>query len=142
MNETVVVLGVILSIIFYEVSEMSPGGMIVPGYFALFSNDPKRILMTIAISIGVLFLVKILENYVVLFGRRKFAIYIVLVFILKKIFGNMNLEILIGAEIIGILIPAILAQDFEKNGLKKTIPALLILTIVIKSICVLAEGML
>ena len=63
MNETVVVLGVILSIIFYEVSEMSPGGMIVPGYFALFSNDPKRIFMTIAISIGVLYLVKILENF-------------------------------------------------------------------------------
>ena len=38
MNETIVIIVVLLSILFYEVSELSPGGLIVPGYFALFSN--------------------------------------------------------------------------------------------------------
>ena len=54
MNETIVIVGVLLSILFYEVSELSPGGLIVPGYFALFSNDYKRIVATILVAFFVL----------------------------------------------------------------------------------------
>jgi poly-gamma-glutamate biosynthesis protein PgsC/CapC len=142
MNETIVVLGVILSIFFYEITEMSPGGMIVPGYFALFFNEPQRIILTVLISLLLFYTVKILENYLILFGRRKFAIYIVLSFAIKKIFWYLDLEILIGSAIIGILIPAILAQDFEKNGVKRVLPSLIILSIVMKSIIILVEGII
>ena len=52
--------------------------------------------------------------------------------------GELEFEILIGGEVIGLLIPAILAQDLDRNGIKKTLPALLILTGVIKSIIVIS----
>lgn len=139
MNEEIIVLGIILSIIFYEFSEMSPGGLIVPGYFALYLNDPKRVAITLFISILTYFIGKLSDKYLVLFGRRKFAFYIILTYVFKCIFKELDLEILIGGEIIGILIPGILAQDMDKNGVIKTIPALVILTIVIKSIYNLSE---
>ncbi len=139
MNEQIVVLGILLSIFFYEVTEMSPGGVIVPGYFALFLNDPKRIVATILVSLLTMLIVNFIENYTILFGRRKFAMYIIIAFILKTILKEMDFNILIGGEVIGILIPGILAQDISRNGIKKTIPALLILAIVIKSIYSLSE---
>ncbi len=42
-----IILGIIISIIFYELTEISPGGVIVPGYIALFITQPGRIIMTI-----------------------------------------------------------------------------------------------
>lgn len=138
MNETIIVLGVILSIAFYEIYEMSPGGMIVPGYFALFSNDYKRMIITVLVALAVLGIGKLLERYIILYGRRKFAVYVILTFVLKIFIRE--LDIIIGGEVIGILIPAILAQDIDKNGIGKTLPALIILTIVIKSIIMLSTG--
>lgn len=142
MNETVVVFGIVLSIFFYEITEMSPGGLIVPGYFALFLNEPKRIAITIIVAIMSIVVMKIVQKYLIVFGRRKFAIYIIIVFLIKLFFDYLDLDILIGGEVIGTLIPAILAQDIEKNGVNKTIPALFILSIVIKSTYILIEGIL
>lgn len=142
MNETIIITGVLLSILFYEVSEMSPGGLIVPGYFALFSNDYKKIIMTVLIAIFVLIIVRVLEKYLIIYGRRRFAVYIIITFLLKRFIGELNFDILIGGEVIGLLIPAILAQDLDRNGLKKTIPALLILTGVIKSIIMISGNLL
>lgn len=138
MNETIIVLGVILSIAFYEIYEMSPGGMIVPGYFALFSNDYKRMIITVLVSLAVLGIGKLLEKHIILYGRRKFAIYVILTFILKIFIRE--LDVTVGGDVIGILIPAILAQDIDKNSIGKTLPALIILTIVIKSIIMISTG--
>lgn len=138
MNETIVIVGVLLSILFYEVSELSPGGLIVPGYFALFSNDYKRIVVTILVAFLILIIVRVLEKYLIIYGRRRFAMYIIITFILKRFLGELDFEILIGGELIGLLIPAILAQDLDRNGIKKTLPALLILTGVIKSVIVIS----
>lgn len=138
MNETIIVLGVILSIAFYEIYEMSPGGMIVPGYFALFSNDYNRMIITVLVSLAVLGIGKLLEKYIILYGRKKFAIYVILTFILKIFIRE--LDVTVGGDVIGILIPAILAQDIDKNSIGKTLPALIILTIVIKSIIMISTG--
>lgn len=138
MNETIVIVGVLLSILFYEVSELSPGGLIVPGYFALFSNDYKRIVVTILVAFLILIIVRVLEKYLIIYGRRRFAMYIIITFILKRFLGELDFEILIGGELIGLLIPAILAQDLDRNGIKKTLPVLLILTGVIKSVIVIS----
>ncbi len=142
MNENIIVLGIILSIIFYEITEMSPGGLIVPGYFALFLNEPKRIIITLIVSILALLIVRIISKYAIVFGRRKFVLFILITFLLKYIFNYFNLDFLLGGDAIGVLIPAILAQDIERNGANKTIPALIILSIVIRSVMIISEGLL
>lgn len=142
MNDNIIILGILLSIFFYEICEFSPGGLIVPGYLALYLNNPSRIIATFFIALISFFIIRFLENYIILFGRRKFAFYIIITFFLKLFFKNMDLTTLIGGEIIGILIPSIIAQDIDKNGIFKTIPATLLLSLVIKSIYILCEGLL
>ena len=38
MANDIIIFGIILSIIFYEITEISPGGLIVPAYIAFYIN--------------------------------------------------------------------------------------------------------
>lgn len=43
-------IGIIIGFLFYEVVGLSPGGIVVPGYLALFIDQPGRIVLTIGIA--------------------------------------------------------------------------------------------
>ena len=74
MINEIMVLGVILSIVFYEITEISPGGLIVPAYFALYLDNPTKIILTIFIII--IFIIKgsfQLHNY--LWKKKIYSMY-------------------------------------------------------------------
>ena len=67
MINEIMILGIILSIVFYEITEISPGGLIVPVYFALYFNNPTKIFFTIFISIITYLLLKFLSNHAIIY---------------------------------------------------------------------------
>ena len=85
MIQNILTLGVIISIVFYEITEISPGGLIVPAYFALYLDDPLKLSVTAGISLLTLLLLKLLSRYTILYGRRRFAVCIIVSFIIKMI---------------------------------------------------------
>lgn len=140
INEFLMI-GIVLSILFYEITGISPGGLIVPAYIALYIDIPSRIILTIIIAFLTYIIVKVLSNYVILYGRRKFTIYILMSFLVVFFVKNINIYFfkefgtyIFTVSVIGRIIPAILAQEIEKNGTIKTLSALLILSIFIKAI--------
>lgn len=140
INEFLMI-GIILSILFYEITGISPGGLIVPAYIALYVDRPSRIILTIIIAYLTYIIVKILSNCIILYGRRKFAIYILINFLVAFFLKNINIYFfkefgtyIFTVGVIGSVIPAILAQEIEKNGTIKTLSALLIVSILIKAI--------
>ena len=141
MINEIMILGIILSIVFYEITEISPGGLIVPVYFALYLNNPTKIFFTIFISIITYLLLKFLSNHAIIYGRRRFTLCIILSFLIKTLLKYFNLHILHDNEIylfniaiVGIIIPGILAQEMDRNGIIKTLSSLIILSIFIKSL--------
>lgn len=50
MYYDVVALGVVVSILFSELTQLSPGGLVVPGYLALCLKTPERIVYTVEIG--------------------------------------------------------------------------------------------
>lgn len=133
-----IVLGIIISIIFFELTDISPGGIIVPGYIALFLNQPERIVFTIILSMLTLLIVNILSNYTILYGRRRFGMMIIISFIIQfiiRIIINKFLlpEFLIASSI-GYIIPGIIAQDIGRQGSIKTIAAMVLVSSLIKLI--------
>ena len=44
-------IGVMVSFAFYEMVGFSPGGIVVPGYVALFLDQPIRILVTLLVAL-------------------------------------------------------------------------------------------
>lgn len=146
LSNNIIILGIIISIIFYEITEISPGGIIVPGYMALFLDQPVRIVLTILLSIATLYLINFLSQYTVLYGKRKFALMVMVSFILKFLFreGTEVLSIgIITTTAIGYIVPGITAQDMDRQGILKTVSSMLIVACVIKLITiVMGRGIL
>lgn len=135
MLDNIIVLGILVSIIFYEWTEISPGGVIVPGYIALFLDNPKRIITTVMLSILTYATVRLLSKYIVIYGRRKFSVFMIVSFLIRFIIGNFLgvLDFPIStALIIGYLIPGIIALDMDRQGIIKTLSAMFIVAFVLK----------
>lgn len=134
----IIILGIVLSIIFYELTEISPGGVIVPGYIAIYISQPSKIVSTIILSLLILLISRFLSNFMVLYGRRRFGLMTIIGFFLRFIldkfskYNPMGNQILVSS--IGYIIPAIIAQDIEKQGFPKTISGMLIVASLVKLI--------
>jgi len=76
-------IGIVVSFAFYEIVGLSPGGIVVPGYIALFLDQPIRILVTLLAALLTYFIVRKLSNYIILYGRRRFLAMILIGFLLK-----------------------------------------------------------
>ena len=126
MYHNIVLLGVVISILFYEFTGYSPAGLVVSGYIVLCLQTPNRIAYTLLVVFITWAIAKLLSNWIILYGRRRFAVMILLSFAV-----NMVLEAssIFGASpgLIGCLVPGIIAQEFERQGI---IPSLLSLGIV------------
>ena len=135
------ILGILLSIIFYEITDLSPGGIIIPAYLSMYLDNPKKVIYTLLISLLVLLTVKLLSNYIILYGKRQFVLCILTSFILEFFFQKCNLYLietqdiyLFNSGMIGVLVTGILSQDMMRQGIFKTLSSLVILSIFIKAL--------
>lgn len=135
MNE-LAVLALLVSLIFTEFTNLLPGGIIVPFYFALYLDDPVKILATVVSALIAVVVMNLLSRYMILYGRRKFAMYLI-IGILEKIlftylyFGNSYMFYNLSMTI-GYLVPGILGREMGKQGILKTLGSLTIVVLVIR----------
>ncbi len=123
MNE-LAILSLLISLIFAELFGLSPGGVIVPFYFALYIDDGTKVLATLITAVLSIAMVKFLSRFTILYGRRRFTMYIAAGILLKILFTyfyfgtsymffNLSLTI-------GYLVPGILGREMERQGIIKT----------------------
>ena len=135
MSDEMIILGVLASIVFHELTQISPGGIIVPGYIALLLDDPVRVLVTVCLSLATWGAVRLLSEYVILFGRRRFAVYIIVSFLLRFAADIITAEAelpVTAAMIIGYLVPGILAHEIDRQGAVKTLSSMLLVAVALK----------
>ncbi len=137
MLEIFIAIGVVASLIYYEITEISPGGLISPMYIALFIDQPKRIVGTILIAIVVCYILKYLAKYLPIYGKRRFVLAVVLGILIKLLLGNGSLGSFMA---IGSIIPGLIAFECEKQGVVKTISSLLIVTLILKVLLIGLQG--
>jgi poly-gamma-glutamate biosynthesis protein PgsC/CapC len=133
-------IGIMVSFAFYEIVGFSPGGIVVPGYVALFLDQPIRILVTLFVALLTYFAVKILSNYIILYGRRRFLTMVLVSFLLKWLIEEMIIKMPIsGIELrsIGYIIPGLIANEMRRQGIFPTIYSLAIVSIVVRLILLL-----
>ena len=85
MYNEIIVLGVLLSLLFAELTGVSPAGLVVAGYIALSLQTPLRIAYTLLIVLLTWGAFKLLSRYMLLFGRRQFAVMILVSFALPPV---------------------------------------------------------
>lgn len=120
----VIILGVIFSLLFTEITGVLPAGLVVPGYLALLVKLPQAIFITFIISILTYLIVYFgVSKVTILYGKRKFAamitVAIVLQFIINAIFP-LDYSNISGLAAVGIVVPGLLANTIQRQGLATT----------------------
>jgi poly-gamma-glutamate biosynthesis protein PgsC/CapC len=131
------IIGLFVGFLFYELTGISPGGILVPAYFAMFILDYERIVVTILLALLILIILRFLSSYLLLYGRRKFLLAVVVSFFLKLLvetqiqpLGMMKLDL----QTIGYIIPGLIANEMDRQKIVPTLLSLGIVTLVILQI--------
>ncbi|MGC9336703.1 MAG: poly-gamma-glutamate biosynthesis protein PgsC [Candidatus Cloacimonadia bacterium] len=144
MFEVAIGLGVLISLFFLETFGVAAGGIIVAGYIAMYLHQPLTILVTIAISLVVYGLVKLLNHFMFLYGRRRMVVSVLLGFILGWIVRNYGMFVTIPTsypvEIIGYIIPGLIANSLARQGIIPTLTVMIIAAVVVRLLLVLIFG--
>ena len=127
-------LGLLVSLLFIGITGIYPGGIIVPSYLVLFMNQPARIVGTLVAALLTLFCFKLASRFLIIFGRRRFVFMILIgglwtflwLQVLPFIFP-VSLEF----RVIGWVIPGLIANNFERQGVLLTTASLVTVTVVV-----------
>lgn len=126
--------GLLASLGFIALTGLYPGGLIVPGYLVLFMDQPARLLGTWAVALLTWLCYRLASSYVILFGRRRFVFMILLGGLwamlwlyLMPVLLPMSPEF----RIIGWVVPGLIANQFERQGVWLTTASIVIVTVFI-----------
>ncbi len=126
-------LGLLTSLLFTGITGLYPGGIIVPSYLVLFLDQPARIVGTLIAALLTLFCFKLASQFLIIFGRRRFVFMI----LVGGLWTFLWLEILpfifpvsLEFRVIGWVIPGLIANNFERQGVIVTTASLVAVTVV------------
>lgn len=125
------VVGLVLSLIFTEISGIVPAGLVVPGYLALVFNQPITVILIFVISFLTYFVVThVLSKHTILYGRRKFAAMVIVAIVFKLCLHWIHPVLYLGnydLAGIGVVVPGLIASGFDRQGIASTIGSTLLL---------------
>lgn len=134
MTTLVFTSGVVLGLLFYEITGLVPGGVIVPGFLALYAHQPLRILATVAAALVTLGLGRVVMRHAIVYGRRKFGMFLLIGIIAKLLLDLVWAEAgpgALGLRTIGVIIPGLLASEMDRQGVGLTLLATGIVTLIL-----------
>ena len=142
MDEVTIGLGIILSLLLSETLGVTAGGIIVPGYIALFLHQPLQIFTTFIVSIIVWGIIQVLGKKVFLYGKRRIVLALILGFFFGFISRNfIYLPSEIGsATVIGNIIPGLIANWMDRQGVIRTLAVVILTAVIVKLAIILLFG--
>ena len=125
------IVGVLASVFIYERHHITSGSIVVPGYVAVFVLQPLVLLVTFLNALFSYWVVnRVLAKRLLLDGRNKFSTVMIIsaavqVILLKvspetPYLWESSIPLLVG---VGYLVPALIAHDFGRQGIKLTMRA-------------------
>ena len=121
-----IIAGVVISMLYTELTSLS-AGLVVPGYLALCISSPLRIAYTLALALAAVGVCRLIAGRLILYGQRRFAVMIIISFLLDLLLRKTGL-IPMGFDPIGVIIPGIIARSMDRQGIIKTLLSLVITT--------------
>ena len=137
-------IGLVVSLLFAEWLGLAAGGLVVPGYIALFWNKPLQIVGTLIAAALTLTALRLFSTHAFVYGRRRLVLTILLGFL----FGSLlrytafasGLSAYISLDPIGYVIPGLLAYWMEKQGIIETVSALVVASVLVRFMVILING--
>jgi gamma-polyglutamate biosynthesis protein CapC len=141
-------LGLVVSLVFSEILGLAAGGLIVPGYIALYLDQPLRIAGTLIAALITYASVQLLSRFILLYGRRTLVFCVLGGFI----FGYATRYLLIAGDWVGLpvdlsivqsigyIIPGLIAYWMLRQGIVETICTMLMAAFIVRLALVVAQG--
>jgi len=137
-------IGLVISLAFSEILGLTAGGMVVPGYVALYLDRPLVIGITLLISYLTYFIVRSLSAVMIIYGRRRTVLMILVGFAmgaLVRSLGHLELSVTtIDLTVIGYIIPGLIAIWIDRQGLVESFSSLIIASVIVRIILILITG--
>ena len=125
------IVGVLASVVIYERFHITSGSIVVPGYVAVFVLQPLILLVTLLNAMFSYWMVNhVLRKRLLLDGRNKFSTIMIISALVQVILLRVSpstpylwessIPLLVG---VGYLVPALIAHDFGRQGMKRTMKA-------------------
>ena len=158
-------IGLVVSLMFSELLGLAAGGLVVPGYIALYLGRPLDVAATLGAALLAFFLVRILSTFVIVYGRRRTALMILVGYAAGvlidaaiaaaleasveplAVHGPPVVDSAIGAistapaaieiGVIGYIVPGLIAIWLDRQGLVPTLAALVTSAVVVRLILIL-----
>ena len=129
-------LGLVTSLAFSEFFGVAAGGMVVPGYIALYFDKPVVIIVTLLASYLTYFLVHALSSVMIIYGRRRTVLMILVGFALGWLIrsvGHFEMSFAtIDLTVVGYIIPGLIAIWIDRQGLLETFSTLIIAGVIVR----------
>ena len=138
-------IGLGISLLFAELFGLAAGGMIVPGYFALYLTKPATVILTIGCALLTHFLVRVISGFVIVYGKRRTVLMILTGYLLgltaAAVFPRITTALPSGGfRVIGYIIPGLIAIWLDRQGIVETLATLLIASSVVRLLMILILG--
>lgn len=137
-------IGLVVSLVFSEMLGLTAGGMVVPGYVALYLDRPLVIVLTCLASYLTYFIVHALSAVMIIYGRRRTVLMILVGFALGallRMFGTVYIaSTSVDLTIIGYIIPGLIAIWIDRQGLVESLSTLIIASVMVRFILILITG--
>lgn len=125
-------IGLLVAVFYVEIFGLYPGGIIVPAYIALYLDQPLRVLVTLAIALLCILIYRFLTQFMILFGKRRFVMFVFLGAVLAQCWAFLFPQVFadsFGLRAIGWIIPGLLANNLEKQKFLPTLASLFTVSI-------------
>ncbi len=124
-------LGMIISLFLTETIGVMAGGIIVPGYFALYLQNPIQIITTFFIGIVTYYIIYFMSKYLLIYGRRRLILCLLLGFLIGYILRLFIIDMSLDINYIGFIIPGLIASWMDRQGIIRTISVILIVASIV-----------
>ncbi len=141
-------LGLVVSLVFSEILGLAAGGLVVPGYIALYLDQPLRILGTILAALVTYAFIRILGRFVLLYGRRTMVFSVLAGFLFGYLTRyllvfNAALDLRVDTNVIqsiGYIIPGLIAYWMSRQGVVETLCTMIMASFLVRLALVVAHG--
>ena len=137
-------LGLVMSLFFTEAVGFAAGGFVVPGYVALYLDQPLRILGTVLAALVAFGFVKLASHFFLLYGRRTLVLAVLLGFLFGALTERVpihGISVLSGSmAAIGFIIPGLLAYWMTRQGVIQTLAAMGVAAVLVRLTLIVLHG--
>ncbi|MFI2031457.1 poly-gamma-glutamate biosynthesis protein PgsC/CapC [Streptomyces buecherae] len=120
-----IALGLVFSLVCYLTTNLSPGGMITPGWIALtLVTDVRMVELMVVVAVGTYFLMKLVQRTVILYGKRLFAAVVLCAVLTQTtvmLVLNHEFPLLYTSQTLGFIVPGLVSYQMVRQPLAATV---------------------